>query len=82
MKRIILVCSLFASQMIFTPALASSPTGSYTQSCRNIQQRGRDLVAQCKDANGRWVSTTLDDYISCRPGKIDNVNGRLFCERK
>ncbi|MFN6540462.1 MAG: hypothetical protein RM021_029530 [Nostoc sp. EkiNYC01] len=81
MKRTILVCSLFAAQMIMMPAFAI-PSGSYTQSCTNIRQKGRDLVAKCKNTRGQWVSTTLADYLSCRPGQIDNINGSLFCERR
>lgn len=80
MNRTILVCSLFAAQMIFTPAYAAS--GSYTQSCRNISTRGRDLVATCRNQNGQWIRTTLPDYLSCRPGSIVNVNGNLSCDRQ
>lgn len=82
MKRTILVLSVFAVQMMFTPAFAADPPGSYRLSCKNIRQSARDLVANCKKMSGRYVSTTLPDYTSCRTGKIDNVDGQLFCERR
>ena len=82
MKRTILVLSVFASQMMFTPVFAANPSGSYTRTCKNIRQSARDLVANCKNTSGIYVSTTLPDYLSCRPGKIDNINGKLFCERR
>ena len=81
MKRTILVLSLFASQIMFTPAFAANPSGSYTRTCKDIRQSSRDLVANCKNTSGKYVSTTLSDYLSCRPGKIDNINGQLLCER-
>ncbi|MBD2361282.1 hypothetical protein [Anabaena sp. UHCC 0399] len=87
MKPTILVCSLFAAQIVFAPAFAT--TGSYTQSCRNIKTRavpiarGREyfeLAADCRNRRGQWVSTTLQNYHRCRPGTINNQDGRLVCQ--
>ena len=82
MKQTILVLSLFTTQMLFMPAFAAKPSGSYTRTCKNVRQSARDLVANCKNTSGKYVRATLNDYLSCRPGKIDNINGQLFCERR
>jgi hypothetical protein len=83
MKRTILVCSLLATQIIFMPlAFAFPPSGSYTRSCNNVKRDGRDLIAKCKNANGKRVTTRLRDYVSCKPRTIDNVDGKLLCDRQ
>ncbi|AKG21670.1 hypothetical protein [Calothrix sp. 336/3] len=83
MKKIILVSSLFAAQMLLLPAFAA-PTGSYTQSCRNIKTNIRPgleptLEAECLDKRGQWKYTRLVGYRSCNA--IDNDNGRLVCRK-
>lgn len=55
-----------------------TPRGSYQQSCRNIDTDGRTLQAECRDRNGRWRYTELDDYRRCR-GDIANYDGVLQC---
>jgi hypothetical protein len=52
------------------------------RSCGNIHRDGRDLLATCKDTNGSWVNTRLSDYVGCKPGTIDNVDGQLLCDRQ
>ncbi|WP_414621452.1 hypothetical protein [Calothrix sp. CCY 0018] len=58
MKKVILVSSLFAAQMLLLPAFAA-PAGSYTQSCRNIKvtnvRPGLEptLEAECLDKRGQ-----------------------------
>ena len=74
--------ALFSGAALLALSLASpasaAPTGSYQQSCRDIeQQRGRSLTAECRTRDGSWVETRLDD--SDCSGDIANVNGRLVC---
>jgi hypothetical protein len=60
-----------------TPASAA-PSGSYQQSCRNIEQNyGRTLSADCRMRDGSWNETRLD--TSNCDGDIANSNGRLVC---
>jgi hypothetical protein len=60
-----------------TPASAA-PSGSYQQSCRNIEQNyGRTLSADCRTRDGSWNETRLD--TSNCDGDIANDNGRLVC---
>jgi|GEM_PF-886883 len=54
------------------------PSGSYTQSCSNIDMRGSILSAVCRDGRGNSVRTSLDTR-DCRGRDIANVNGRLNC---
>ena len=58
---------------------SSQPTGSYTDSCRNIQMKGTTLHAVCKSLDGREMPTTLKDANRCAEG-IANINGILNCE--
>ena len=68
--------ALFALSMA-TPASAA-PSGSYQQTCRNIEQhRGQTLTAECRARDGSWVDTRLD--TSDCSGDIANMNGRLVC---
>ncbi|MCC5635831.1 hypothetical protein LC593_08170 [Nostoc sp. CHAB 5844] len=67
MKKVILVGSLFAAQIVFAPAFAA-PAGSYTRTCTGIEEsryyNGRQYIdrlsALCQDLQGRWVNTYLD----------------------
>jgi hypothetical protein len=89
MKKAILVGSIFAAQIMLAPALAapSAPSGSYNRTCKGIQvstysngSRNIDrLSASCRDSQGRWINTHLDDYRFCNPGIIVNDNGNLQC---
>ncbi len=69
-----------ATLLALTIALPASaaPTGSYRQSCRDIQQHNdRTLSAECQTRDGDWVHTELR-YSNC-DGDIANSNGRLVC---
>jgi hypothetical protein len=52
-------------------------TGSFEQSCRNIQTSGGILSAECADASGRIRRSSLN-LDRCR-GDIANADGRLIC---
>ncbi|HIK07015.1 MAG TPA: hypothetical protein IGS40_20380 [Trichormus sp. M33_DOE_039] len=89
MKQVILICSIFAAQIMFTPAFAI-PSGSYIRSCKNIREikpvrRGSPLayilIANCRNRNGKLVSTQLTGYTACKPGTINNDDGRLVCQK-
>lgn len=56
------------------------PSGSYSQSCREVRTRGDDLTAVCQTMNGQWVESTLDHYDRCS-GEIVNDDGQLQCTR-
>ena len=58
------------------------PPGSYWQSCQKVRVVGTVqplLVAECRDRNGRWTSTTLE-FEECR-SEITNQDGHLRCLR-
>lgn len=55
-----------------------TPRGSYQQSCRQIDADRNTLRAECRDRDGRWRYTELQDYNRCR-GDIANMNGMLRC---
>lgn len=57
---------------------ANLPPGSYRRSCRESDADGITLRAECRDVNGRWRYTELEDYRDCR-GDISNQNGMLIC---
>jgi len=62
-----------------TPCAAQAiPSGSYQQTCRNIDARGSTLYASCENTNGGWQSTQLSDFQRCSGG-IQNINGSLQC---
>lgn len=54
------------------------PSGSYTETCSNIQMDGRTLQANCKRFDGSMNKTELPFANSC-VGTISNVNGVLAC---
>ena len=56
----------------------SVPSGSYQQTCKNIDVRNDVLVANCQDMDGKWEATQLRDYRSCG-SDIMNDNGALRC---
>jgi hypothetical protein len=54
------------------------PSGSYQQTCQNMEVRGSTLYASCKNVNGGWQNAELRDYQRCN-GQIENDNGVLRC---
>jgi CVNH domain len=59
-------------------AAQAVPSGSYQQTCRNIDARGSTLYASCENTSGGWQSTQLRDFQRCS-GEIQNINGSLQC---
>ncbi len=59
--------------------LRGIPRGSYLNSCANARINGNTLSADCKDQNGNWQSTSLDNFNQCPRGSISNLNGNLTC---
>lgn len=64
------------------------PSGSFTQSCRKCEgnqyyEKGF-LTCECKNINGHWIKSTIDDLRACTryngSAQIGNVNGVLQCE--
>src|ERR1051326_5955801 len=55
----------------------SLPSGSYQQSCKNVDVRDGVLTANCQDTEGKWEATQLRDFQSCG-GDIINDNGALL----
>ncbi len=55
------------------------PQGSYTRTCRGIQQSGTTLTAECRDRDGFWRPTHLYATDRC-VGPIHNEGGALVCE--
>ncbi|MBC8088366.1 MAG: hypothetical protein H7Z40_13945 [Phycisphaerae bacterium] len=53
------------------------PFGSYLNSCRNAQVKGRTLSAECRTKNGAYHLAQIA-YRYCR-GDISNNNGQLNC---
>jgi hypothetical protein len=63
--------------VLSTSALfASNPPGSYQQTCNPISANGTTLTATCKNAGGRWITTSLTNFNQC-VGDIQNYNGQL-----
>lgn len=56
------------------------PSGSYLETCRNVQVQGAVLYAYCRDTDNRWRAAELYDYRDCARD-ITNVDGELRCER-
>ncbi len=58
---------------------APVPSGSYLQSCQNVQFDGRNLEADCRKAGGGSRKTVLN-FAACAPNaQIGNTNGQLAC---
>lgn len=55
----------------------SQASGSFVQSCQNIQQNGSYLTASCRVRGGGFRESSIDTR-QCR--RIGNSNGRLICE--
>jgi hypothetical protein len=58
-----------------------APSGSYSQTCRDVQTSGYLLRARCQNSDGRWLDTSLDGYNQCA-GEIVNDEGQLQCTRQ
>ena len=56
------------------------PSGTYTQTCRNIRMNGNRLEAECQARNGDWRRTSLDDVDRCTSAPA-NDDGHLMCGR-
>ena len=56
----------------------SVPSGSYQQSCSNIQMRGSTLSASCNSPSGHQVYSSLN--VSRCSSDIRNQNGYLRCQ--
>lgn len=75
-----------ASAALFATGPASAapwdgPPGSYKQSCNNIDTQNGDLTARCRENDGDYRYTELNNYRDCE-GDIWNDNGRLRCRRE
>lgn len=57
----------------------SQPSGSYTESCKDIKMKGTTLHAICKSLDGREMPTSLRDANRCSQGVV-NINGILNCQ--
>jgi DNA-binding winged helix-turn-helix (wHTH) protein len=55
------------------------PRGTYADSCKQQVVQGTILTAVCQKENGRWQTTTLQDFGQC-VGDIWNVDGYLNCD--
>lgn len=56
------------------------PSGTYTQSCRNMRMNGNTLEAECQARDGDWHRTSLSDVNRC-PSPPANDDGHLVCGR-
>jgi hypothetical protein len=58
----------------------NEPAGSYAQTCRNIRAEHGDLEADCRNRDGDWHHSSLDNYRDCK-GDVFNDDGRLRCRQ-
>jgi hypothetical protein len=56
------------------------PTGSYSQTCRDIAVSNDVLSATCRSISGGMKRTQLAQYSRCT-GDIANINGMLSCPK-
>jgi hypothetical protein len=59
-------------------AAPSQPSGSYTETCKNVRMKGTTLQAVCRSIDGREMPTSLRDANRCSQGVV-NINGILSC---
>ena len=57
-----------------------APSGSYKNSCKDIEVKGDRLKAKCEKKNGNWNNTSIN-YKKC-DRDIWNDNGELTCKKK
>jgi hypothetical protein len=67
-----------ASISLLHLAVFAQSSGPYSQTCQRISMRGSTLKAKCQTSNGRWHSTSLQNFDQCNGG-IVNDNGNLRC---
>jgi hypothetical protein len=75
---------------------ADCPSGSYSRSCMccavyekynpQKEQSEKHLACLCKNKKGKYIDTTLTDYLSCKQNDqsvytIWNDNGSLKCDK-
>jgi len=72
-----------ATSVVMTASAAGPgvPSGSYLNTCVQIQQHSGALTATCPDRSGRWTTTALPRFVSCRGG-ISNQDGQLTCDSR
>ena len=81
MQLIVLLAATAAAFWLSLGGFASAqPRGSYLESCANVHQRGPILLALCRDLAGRLREAQLDLRV-CSGGNIENLDGRLVCQR-
>ncbi|MBU1274968.1 MAG: CVNH domain-containing protein [Proteobacteria bacterium] len=54
------------------------PGGSWRESCRDGRVQGNELLAECRNGDGRWVQAWIS--LNKCPGNLSNEDGRLVCE--
>lgn len=54
------------------------PSGTYTQTCRNMRVEGDRLYAECQARDYSWHQTWLENVSRCTSGPA-NDNGQLVC---
>ena len=79
----VMATAVFAGILSFAGSARAQPSGSYLQTCRDIEVRGKHrpnalLIAECQTRKGHWLESSLY-YKQCR-GDIYNDNGRLMCQ--
>lgn len=77
----IIVAMAFFYSSAYGAAQWGVPSGSYRQTCANIQVRNGTLFANCQDTDGRWRSTVLP-YVDDCVGDVANIDGQLRCNRR
>ena len=58
-------------------AAPTQPTGSFSQSCRNVQVQGSNVTAECRNIHSQYPKSTIN-FTACR-GDLSNQNGVLTC---
>lgn len=54
------------------------PSGTYVQTCKDIRLHINTIYARCRNADGRLIDTSLNEFSRCTIG-IANVGGQLQC---
>jgi len=57
------------------------PIGTYEQTCQDIRTNGATLEANCQTRDNTWTRTSLQNFNQCIGG-IENINGRLECNKR
>ncbi len=56
------------------------PPGNYVETCRNIRMEGDRLEAECRERDGDWRRSSINDVDRCN-GPVVNDNGNLSCSQ-